>query len=42
MHGDSRFDDVTTPDPDRKPVVNRAGFRQGAQILPTAADGGVL
>jgi uncharacterized protein (DUF927 family) len=29
MHGDSRFDDVTTPDPDRKPVVNRAGFRRG-------------
>ena len=27
-HGDSRFDDVTTPDPDRKPVVNRAGFRR--------------
>jgi uncharacterized protein (DUF927 family) len=29
MHGDSRFDDITTPDPDRKPVVNRAGFRRG-------------
>jgi uncharacterized protein (DUF927 family) len=29
MHGDNRFDDVTTPDPDRKPVVNRAGFRRG-------------
>jgi uncharacterized protein (DUF927 family) len=27
-HGDSRFDDITTPDPDRKPVVNRAGFRR--------------
>ena len=29
MHGDSRFDDITTPDPDRRPVVNRAGFRRG-------------
>jgi len=29
MHGDSRFDDITTSDPDRKPVVNRAGFRRG-------------
>jgi uncharacterized protein (DUF927 family) len=29
MYGDSRFDDITTPDPDRKPVVNRAGFRRG-------------
>ena len=29
MHGDSRFDDITMPDPDRKPVVNRAGFRRG-------------
>jgi putative DNA primase/helicase len=29
MHGDSRFDDITLPDPDRKPVVNRAGFRRG-------------
>ena len=29
MHGDSRFDDITTPDLDRKPVVNRAGFRRG-------------
>ena len=28
MHGDIRFDDITTPDPDRKPVVNRAGFRR--------------
>jgi uncharacterized protein (DUF927 family) len=28
MHGDSRFDDITTPDPDRKPVANRAGFRR--------------
>jgi uncharacterized protein (DUF927 family) len=27
-HGDSRFDDITTPDPDRKPVANRAGFRR--------------
>jgi uncharacterized protein (DUF927 family) len=27
-HGDSRFDDITTSDPDRKPVVNRAGFRR--------------
>jgi uncharacterized protein (DUF927 family) len=27
-HGDSRFDDITTPDPDRKPVTNRAGFRR--------------
>jgi uncharacterized protein (DUF927 family) len=28
MHGDSRFDDITIRDPDRKPVVNRAGFRR--------------
>jgi uncharacterized protein (DUF927 family) len=28
MHGDSRFDNITTPDPDRKPVVNRAGFHR--------------
>jgi uncharacterized protein (DUF927 family) len=28
VHGDSRFDDITTPDPDRKPVANRAGFRR--------------
>jgi uncharacterized protein (DUF927 family) len=28
-HGDSGFDDITTPDPDRKPEVNRAGFRRG-------------
>jgi putative DNA primase/helicase len=27
-HGDSRFDDITTPDRDRKPVANRAGFRR--------------
>jgi uncharacterized protein (DUF927 family) len=27
-HGDSRFDDITIPDPDRKPVANRAGFRR--------------
>ena len=29
MHGDSRFDDIAMPDPDRKPVANRAGFRRG-------------
>jgi uncharacterized protein (DUF927 family) len=29
-HGDSRFEDLDLPsDPDRKPVVNRAGFREG-------------
>jgi uncharacterized protein (DUF927 family) len=28
MHGDARFDDITTRDPDRKPVINRAGFRR--------------
>ena len=28
-HGDSRFDDITTPDPDRKPVANR---RASAEI----------
>ena len=29
-HGDSRFEDLgLTPDPDRKPVINRAGFRDG-------------
>jgi putative DNA primase/helicase len=30
LHGGSRFDDVTTPDPDRRPVTNRAGYRNGA------------
>ena len=40
-HGESRFDDVTTPDPDRRPVINRAGFRKGHDagrrwfVLPT-------
>jgi putative DNA primase/helicase len=29
-HGDSRFEDLDLPpDPDRKPVINRAGFREG-------------
>jgi uncharacterized protein (DUF927 family) len=29
-HGDSRFEDLDLlPDPDRKPVVNRAGYRDG-------------
>jgi uncharacterized protein (DUF927 family) len=28
-HGDSRFDDITTTDPDRRPVINRAGYRRG-------------
>jgi uncharacterized protein (DUF927 family) len=28
-HGDSRFDDITIPDPDRRPVINRAGYRRG-------------
>jgi uncharacterized protein (DUF927 family) len=29
-HGDSRFEDLDLPsDPDRRPVVNRAGFREG-------------
>jgi uncharacterized protein (DUF927 family) len=27
--GDSRFDDITTPDPDRRPVADRLGFRRG-------------
>jgi len=29
LHGDARFDDITTPDPDRRPVINRAGYRRG-------------
>jgi uncharacterized protein (DUF927 family) len=29
-HGDSRFDDITTTDLDRRPVSNRAGYRKGA------------
>jgi uncharacterized protein (DUF927 family) len=29
-HGDSRFDDITTMDPNRRPVGNRAGYRKGA------------
>ncbi|HWY83079.1 MAG TPA: hypothetical protein VNY10_14330 [Roseiarcus sp.] len=29
-HGDSRFEDLDLPsDPDRKPVLNRAGYREG-------------
>jgi uncharacterized protein (DUF927 family) len=27
--GDSRFDDITTYDPDRRPVADRLGFRKG-------------
>jgi uncharacterized protein (DUF927 family) len=28
-YGESRFNDITTADPDRKPVFERAGFRRG-------------
>ena len=28
--GDSRFDDITIPDPDRRPVADRLGFRRDA------------
>ena len=37
VHGDSRFDDITTPDPDRKPVANRAGFRRESWRRPALA-----